>query len=114
MSVVLECLPGDPIFCICTFNTCPHGMPFSWENSREIKLGEKVTYRGSAEDEHFKDHPNRWQVNYETADGTQFQAVAFLFVTEETWLALEQFFRETHRTEVNGSSSANKPLASTA
>lgn len=114
MSVVLECLPGDPIFCICTFNTCPRGIPFSWEKSREIKLGEKVTYRGSEEDEHFKDHPNRWQVIYETADGVQFAAVAFLFVTEENWRQIEQYFQHLHRDDGNGTSTAGGPLTSMA
>src|SRR5437016_5842531 len=110
---VFECRPGDPIYSISTFTTCARGTPFSWEKSREIKVGEKVTYRGSEEDVHFKDHPNRWQVIYETADGVQFRAVAFLFVTEECWQQIEQHFQNQLCNGVNRTNAAGGPLAST-
>jgi hypothetical protein len=113
MSVILECQSGDPMYCIATFSTCPRGTLFSWAQSREIKVGEKVTFRGSEEDEHFKDHPNRWQVIYETLDGLQFQAVAYLFVTEETWLNILEYCQHLNRDGQNGKP-ASGPLKSTA
>jgi hypothetical protein len=113
MSVILECQPGDPIYCICSFHTSPRGMPFSWRTSREIKLGEKVTYRGSEEDAHFKDHPARWQVIYETADGTQFQAVADHFVTEDHWRQIERHFQSQPQNGEDGARPAGGTVAST-
>jgi hypothetical protein len=94
MSVILESLPGYPIYCIATFYAWPEGADRLVAPRQEIHVGDRVSYVASSEDEHFKDHPARWRVTFDTPDGRRFTAVDSLFVTEDDWERLEEFFRQ--------------------
>jgi hypothetical protein len=94
MSVILESLPGYPIYCIATFFARPDGSDPKVSPLQEIRVGDRVSFVAGSEDDHFKDHPARWQVTFDTPDGRRFTAVESLFVTEGDWERLEGYFRE--------------------
>jgi hypothetical protein len=114
MSVILESLPGYSVFCIQTFHARPLDADPQKEPMHEIRVGDRVSYVASSEDEHFKDHPARWQFIFETADGRKFRAVDSLFVTEECWEQLENYFRDRSTAKQlpsNGPSCSTMPAA---
>jgi hypothetical protein len=93
MSVILESQAGDELITIEAFHASPEGEPFSWENSRRFRVGERVRYLGFVQDQYYKDHPGLgWTIRFEAADGKPFAAAQTYFVTEECWQGLKRFF----------------------
>ena|SRR2546426_2769172 len=89
MSVALECLKGDPFYCLESFYGCPQGEPFSWKRSRRFKVGERLYFVSAYLDEHFKEHPTGWMIVFDAADGKRYAATQIYFVTEECWEGLK-------------------------
>jgi hypothetical protein len=92
VSVILEAQSGDEIICIQEFSAAPHGEPFSWQASRTFRVGERVRFAGSYQDDHFKDQATGWMVLFDALDGKRYQATQTYFVTEECWRGLKRFF----------------------
>jgi hypothetical protein len=96
MSVMLECQPGDEFVCIQEFHASPEGEGFSWDTSRQFRVGERLCYVGFRQDPNLKDHPSGWLVVFEAADGKRYAGTQTYFVTEECWQGIESFFASTH------------------
>ena len=92
MSVILECQPGDPFVCIGEFHACPQGERFSLDASRKFRIGERLRYVSFFQDSNRPDSPVCWMVVFDAADGKRYAATQTLFVTEECWHGLEQYF----------------------
>src|SRR5438093_12843283 len=97
MSVALECLKGDPFYCLERFYGCPQGEPFSWKRSRHFKVGERLCFASAYLDEHFKEHPTGWMIVFDAADGKRYAATQIYFVTEECWEGLKKHFARKGR-----------------
>jgi len=93
VSVILECKQGDSFYCLQRFNASPDGRPFSWNNCRQFKIGERLEYVGYKKDANLSHQPNGWLVVFRAGDDTLFSAAQTYFVTEECWRGLEKFFR---------------------
>jgi hypothetical protein len=94
MSVILECQPGDEFVCIQEFHASPDGEAFSWDTSRQFRVGEQLRFRGFRQDPNFKDRPNSWNVLFETADGKCYAATQTYFVTTECWQGIKRYFAQ--------------------
>src|SRR5262249_15498213 len=92
MSVILECQSGDEFVCIQEFHASPDGEGFSWETSRQFRIGERLRYKGFRRNDHLKDRPNAWLVLFEAKEGQQYAAEQTYFVTTECWQGIKKHF----------------------
>src|SRR5262245_42003441 len=92
MSVINDCEPGDLFFCIGEFHASPDGQGFSWDTSRNFRIGERLRYVGFRQNPSSKDRPTGWFVIFETADKKKYAATQTYFVTAEEWLGLKKYF----------------------
>jgi hypothetical protein len=93
MSVIQESEAGGEIVILEEFHASPEGEPFSWDTSRQFRIGERVRYVRFFQDQHYRDHPGLgWNVVFDTSDGKRYVATQSYFVTEECWQRLKKFF----------------------
>jgi hypothetical protein len=93
MSVILESQAGDELITIQEFQASPEGEPFSWESCHRFRVGDRVSYVGFAQDQHYKDHPGLgWMVRFDAVDGKRYAATQTYFVTGNCWQGLKKFF----------------------
>ena len=97
MSVILESLAGDELYCLEEFVTSPHGQPFSWKSGRKIRVGERVRFVSWYEDQHVSNNPVCWMVIFEAADGKRYAGTQTYFVTAECWHGLRKYFGRQRR-----------------
>lgn len=92
MSVISDSQPGDEFVCIGSFHACPEGEDFSWQNSREFRIGERIRYADFFRDSNLSDNPVCWMVRFIAADGRRYAATQTYFVTVESWDRLKRHF----------------------
>ena len=93
MSVIQESQAGNELIILERFHGSPYGEPFSWETSRQFRIGERVRYVSFFQDPHDKDVPGLgWMVIFDAADGKRYAATQTYFVTDNCWRGLKKFF----------------------
>jgi hypothetical protein len=100
MSAITESQTGDKIIIIQGFHASPNNQPFSWQTSREFKVGESVLFQSFFHDRALQDHPGLgWMIVFDTSDGKQYAADQAFFVTTDCWSKLRDHFTKPQRSQ---------------
>ncbi len=100
MSAITESRPGDDIIIIQDFHASPKNQPFSWETSREFKVGESVQFHSFFHDQAFQDQPGLgWMIVFDAGDCKQYAADQTFFVSMECWDSLRKYFSKRKQSQ---------------
>lgn len=104
MSVISESAEQMIIVVISQFVACQYGTSFTWEDSREFNIGDKVKFLDAFEDTNVRQEHLKWKVKFLCEDGNVYAASQLYFVTIEAWEEIVKHFKISESNQGDGSS----------